>query len=85
MKRHFAFLHIQLSDRHSDDTGPLQTARIWGILQAKMSYVCLLVEFAAPQRSFPFSHTHFLTCQPGNVLAVAGASKTQTPLPARQM
>lgn len=32
------------------------------------------------QKTFPFSHTHFLTCEPWNVLAAFSTAETQTPL-----
>lgn len=56
------------------DPAPLQLVRIWGILVAEMSYV-FPPGVSCPPRShaaFPFCHTHFLSCQPGNVLATAG-------------
>ncbi len=50
---------------------PCSSCGIWGILVTEMSYV-FPPGVSCPSRSqatFPFSHSHFLSCQPGNVLA----------------
>lgn len=60
-----------LSERTQLYPAPLQIVRIWGILVTEMSYV-FPPGVSCPPRShaaFPFSHSHFLSCQPGNVLA----------------
>lgn len=46
------------------------------------SATCFLAARLGPRRlcsTFPFSHTHFLTCEPRNVLAAISTAETQTP------